>query len=87
MSPEVVIECTGVAELIRMSVEVVAPDGVVCLAGVGSQTDRTAGLESRLATAAVVGNLVIFGFVNADCRRCYGSQGTRQRGLGLAEGW
>ncbi|MFI9103717.1 glucose 1-dehydrogenase [Streptomyces fildesensis] len=72
LSPDIVVECTGVPALIRQSAEAAAPGGIVCLTGVGSLTDRSAGgIESGLATTAVLRNLVLFGSVNANRRHYY----------------
>jgi len=43
--PDVVIECTGVGQVIADSIQTVAPGGVVCLTGVGTG-GRTVGLPA-----------------------------------------
>ena len=45
LAPDVVIECTGVGQVIADSIAAVAPGGVVCLTGVGSG-GRTVGLNT-----------------------------------------
>src|SRR3954470_17363807 len=52
--PDVIIECTGVGQVIADSIQTIAPGGVVCLTGVGSG-GRTLGLP----TADVASNLVL----------------------------
>jgi glucose 1-dehydrogenase len=69
--PDVVVECTGVGQLITDSMQAVAAGGVVCLTGVGSG-GRTTGLPaSDLATEVVLANKVIVGSVNANKRHWY----------------
>src|SRR6186713_2590196 len=51
--PDVVIECTGVGQLIVDSIHNVAPGGVVCLTGVGSG-GRTVGLPTADTASNVV---------------------------------
>jgi len=68
-SPDIVVECTGVATLIHHAAETVAPGGIVCLTGVGPPS--TIGHASTLATDAVLNNLVLFGSVNANRRHYY----------------
>jgi glucose 1-dehydrogenase len=67
-SPEVVIECTGVAALVFDAMEHLAPDGVVCLTGVssgGHSIDVDGGLLNR---SLVLANQAIVGSVNANRR-------------------
>jgi threonine dehydrogenase-like Zn-dependent dehydrogenase len=71
LSPDIVVECTGVAPLIQQAADAVAPGGIVCLTGVGSPSTSTSGPASRLATDAVLKNLVVFGSVNANRRHYY----------------
>ncbi|WP_405922382.1 alcohol dehydrogenase catalytic domain-containing protein [Streptomyces sp. NBC_00122] len=72
LSPDIVVECTGVPALIRQSAEVVAAGGLVCLTGVGSLTGGSAGgIEGGLAASAVLRNLAVFGSVNANRRHYY----------------
>ena len=52
--PDIVVECTGVGQVIGDSIKGVAPGGVVCLTGVGSG-GRTVGLN----TADVASNVVL----------------------------
>jgi threonine dehydrogenase-like Zn-dependent dehydrogenase len=70
LSPDVVVECTGVASLIRDAAEAVAPGGIVCLTGVGPAV-APEGRLSSLASEAVLKNQVLFGSVNANRRHYY----------------
>jgi threonine dehydrogenase-like Zn-dependent dehydrogenase len=71
LSPDIVVECTGVLPLIQQAADAVSPGGIVCLTGVGSPSTSTSGPASALATDAVLKNLVIFGSVNANRRHYY----------------
>jgi threonine dehydrogenase-like Zn-dependent dehydrogenase len=65
---DVVIECTGVAQLVLDAMSHNAPDGIVCLTGVstgGRDFDVDAGLLNR---TMVLQNDVVFGSVNANRR-------------------
>jgi len=68
--PDIVLECTGVLDLIQQAVACVSPGGIVCLTGVGSP-DAAGEPLAALATRAVLGNLVVFGSVNANRRHYY----------------
>jgi threonine dehydrogenase-like Zn-dependent dehydrogenase len=70
LSPDIVVECTGVAPLIRDAAEAAAPGGIVCLTGVGPPVMPQGRLTS-LASDAVLKNLVLFGSVNANRRHYY----------------
>jgi threonine dehydrogenase-like Zn-dependent dehydrogenase len=67
--PDVIIECTGVGQVIGESIQQVGAGGIVCLTGVGS-AGVTSGLYN-LATQAVLGNKVVVGSVNANKRHWY----------------
>jgi len=67
-SPDVVVECTGVAALVFDAMEHLAPNGVLCLTGVssgGHSIDVDAGLLNR---SLVLANQAIVGSVNANRR-------------------
>ncbi len=68
--PDIVLECTGVIDLVQQGVASLSPGGIACLTGVGS---AAAGGKpvATLATEAVLGNLVVFGSVNANRRHYY----------------
>ena len=69
--PDVIIECTGVGQVIADSVNVVAAGGIVCLTGVGTG-GRTAGQSTAdIAATMVLQNNVIVGSVNANKRHWY----------------
>ena len=70
LSPDIVVECTGVLPLIQQAADSVSPGGIVCLTGVGMPSG-TSGPASALATDAVLKNLVVFGSVNANRRHYY----------------
>ena len=71
LSPDIVLECTGVVQLIRDAADAAAPGGIVCLTGVGPPASADAGASSTLASDAVLKNLAIFGSVNANRRHYY----------------
>jgi len=71
LHPDIVIECTGVVQLIRQAMETISPGGIICLTGVGSPTVPDAVSATALATDAVLKNLVLFGSVNANRRHYY----------------
>jgi threonine dehydrogenase-like Zn-dependent dehydrogenase len=69
--PDVVVECTGVGQVIADSIRAVGAGGVVCLTGIG-----TGGQTAKLATADVAAemvlrNNVLVGSVNANKRHWY----------------
>jgi threonine dehydrogenase-like Zn-dependent dehydrogenase len=69
--PDVIVECTGVGQVIADSLNAVAPGGVVCLTGVGSG-GRTVGVPlADAATQIVLRNNVVVGSVNANKRHWY----------------
>jgi|SRR5579884_547765 len=68
VTPDVCIECTGVAQLVLDAMLHSDPNGIVCLTGVssgGRQFDVDAGLLNR---DMVLQNNVVFGSVNANRR-------------------
>jgi threonine dehydrogenase-like Zn-dependent dehydrogenase len=71
LSPDIVVECTGVAPLIRAAAEAVAPGAIVCLTGVGPPIVPDASAPTNLPTDVVLKNLVLFGTVNANRRHYY----------------
>ena len=68
--PDIVLECTGVIDLVQQAVACVSPGGIVCLTGVGPP-DAAGEPVAALATKAVLGNLVVFGSVDANRRHYY----------------
>src|SRR5262245_33449762 len=69
--PDVIVECTGVGQVIVDAIRAATAGGVVCLTGVGSG-GRTTGLPAAdVAAAMVLQNNVIVGSVNANKRHWY----------------
>lgn len=68
LSPDIVVECTGVAPLIRAAAEHAAPGAIICLTGVGPPVVPDARAPTSVMTDAVLKNLVLFGSVNANRR-------------------
>ena len=69
--PDVIVECTGVGQVIGDAIKAVAPGGVVGLTGVGSG-GRTVGLNTAdVASNIVLRNNVVVGSVNANKRHWY----------------
>jgi glucose 1-dehydrogenase len=65
---DIVIECTGVAQLVFDAMQCTAPNGVVCLTGVSSGS-RTLEIDvAALNRTMVLENDVVFGSVNANRR-------------------
>jgi glucose 1-dehydrogenase len=69
-NPDVIVECTGVGQVIADCLQVASAGGVVCLTGVGSG-GRTTGFTADVAAAMVLQNNVIVGSVNANRRHWY----------------
>jgi threonine dehydrogenase-like Zn-dependent dehydrogenase len=66
LSPDIVLECTGVGQLVFDTMDAMGPNGVLCLAGV-SPTGRTLGVDAgELNRHMVLENDVVFGSVNAN---------------------
>jgi glucose 1-dehydrogenase len=69
--PDVVIECTGVGQVIADAVQAVGAGGIVCLTGVGSGGRTTGFSTADVAATMVLHNNVIIGSVNANKRHWY----------------
>ncbi len=69
--PDVILECTGVGQVIAESVLAIGASGVVCLAGVGHGGAVPKVATADIATTAVLKNNVVFGSVNANKRHWY----------------
>jgi threonine dehydrogenase-like Zn-dependent dehydrogenase len=69
--PDVIVECTGVGQVIADSVNVVGAGGIVCLTGVGTGGRTVGHSTADLAAAMVLQNNVIVGSVNANKRHWY----------------
>jgi threonine dehydrogenase-like Zn-dependent dehydrogenase len=67
IEPDIVVECTGVAELVAGAMQHTAPGAVVCLTGVSAS--RTLSVDvGALNNELVLENDVVFGSVNANRR-------------------
>jgi threonine dehydrogenase-like Zn-dependent dehydrogenase len=65
---DIILECTGVGELVLDSMDKAAPDGIVCLTGVSSP-GRTITIDANaLNRELVLENELVFGTVNANRR-------------------
>jgi len=72
MEPDVIIECTGVGQVIADSIRKVAPGGIVCLTGVGSGGRTSSDWPiADVAAEMVLQNNVVLGSVNANKRHWY----------------
>ena len=69
--PDMIIECTGVGQVIVESLVKVASGGVVCLTGVGHGGSLSGLAPADVASAAVLKNNIIVGSVNANKRHWY----------------
>jgi threonine dehydrogenase-like Zn-dependent dehydrogenase len=69
--PDVVMECTGVGQVISESIAVIGASGVVCLTGVGHGGAIPKIPTADFASSAVLKNNVVFGSVNANKRHWY----------------
>jgi 2-desacetyl-2-hydroxyethyl bacteriochlorophyllide A dehydrogenase len=63
---DVVIECTGASALFVDAIQCVAPDGIVCLAGVAAAHKPVTIDPAALNNELVLENNVVFGTVNAN---------------------
>jgi glucose 1-dehydrogenase len=66
--PDVIIECTGVGQVIAECIQKVAAGGTVCLTGIGKGGATVGAAIADVAAAAVLRNNVIVGSVNANKR-------------------
>jgi len=69
--PDIIIECTGVGQVIARTIHHVAPGGVICLTGVGGGGAPPTTPTADSAAAAVLRNIAIVGTVNANKRHWY----------------
>ena len=65
---DIVVECTGVGELVFEAMACTAPDAIVCLTGVSSGGRRITVEADALNRELVLENDVVFGSVNANRR-------------------
>ena len=66
--PDIIVECTGVAAVVMDSMEVIGPDGIVCLTGVSAPGKHLLVDGGAINRALVLENNVVFGTVNANRR-------------------
>ncbi|HEY5275992.1 MAG TPA: glucose 1-dehydrogenase [Coriobacteriia bacterium] len=71
ISPDVIIECTGVGPVIVDAIRKVGAGGVVCLTGVGSGGPSSGLSPADIGKEVVLQNNVIVGSVNANRRHFY----------------
>jgi threonine dehydrogenase-like Zn-dependent dehydrogenase len=69
--PDVIVECTGVGQVIADSIRFIGAGGIVCLTGVGSGGSTTGPGTADMAAGAVLRNNVVVGSVNANKRHWY----------------
>lgn len=65
LAPDIVMECTGVAQVITALLSHVATDSVICLTGVGAPARREFDI-GQFNRAMVLNNGTVFGSVNAN---------------------
>jgi threonine dehydrogenase-like Zn-dependent dehydrogenase len=69
--PDIVIECTGVGQVINEAIRGLGAGGVVCLTGIGTGGTIASPAVADVAAAAVLKNNVVIGSVNANKRHWY----------------
>ena len=69
--PDVIMECTGVGQIISESISVIGASGIVCLTGVGHGGAIPQIPTANVASSAVLKNNVVLGSVNANKRHWY----------------
>ena len=69
--PDIIIECTGVGQVIGESIQNVGSSGIVCLTGVGRGGAIGGAAIADVAAAVVLNNNVVVGSVNANKRHWY----------------
>jgi glucose 1-dehydrogenase len=70
-APDVIMECTGVGQVISESIATIGASGVVCLTGVGHGGKVPNIATATVASGVVLKNNVLFGSVNANKRHWY----------------
>jgi glucose 1-dehydrogenase len=71
LEPDVIVECTGVGQVINDAIRGIGAGGVVCLTGVGTGGSTVGPAVADVAAAAVLKNNVVVGSVNANKRHWY----------------
>jgi len=69
--PDVIVECTGVGQVIADSIRFIGAGGIVCLTGIGSGGSTTGPSTADMAAGTVLRNNVVVGSVNANKRHWY----------------
>jgi glucose 1-dehydrogenase len=69
--PDIIVECTGVGQVIADSFQNIGAGGVVCLTGVGSGGRTLGASTADVAAEMVLRNNVVVGSVNANKRHWY----------------
>ena len=69
--PDVIMECTGVGQVISQSISAIGASGIVCLTGVGHGGAVPQIPAANVASSVVLKNNVVFGSVNANKRHWY----------------
>ncbi|HLI14660.1 MAG TPA: glucose 1-dehydrogenase [Acidimicrobiales bacterium] len=64
--PDVVLECTGLPDLVFEAIEVTGNGGVTCLTGIGPPSQRVELDGGRLGRSLVLENRLVLGSVNAN---------------------
>ena len=70
-TPDIILECTGVGQLISQAITIVGASGIVCLTGVGHGGAVPTIPTANVASSAVLKNIIVFGSVNANKRHWY----------------
>ena len=70
-APDVIVECTGVGQVIADAARIISPGGVLCLTGVGSGGRTAEHATADIGSHMVLRNLVVIGSVNANKRHWY----------------
>jgi threonine dehydrogenase-like Zn-dependent dehydrogenase len=78
LKPDVVIECSGAASVMRDGLLCLANDGIFCMVGSSAHAQDAMLKVSQLNRGMVLGNTVAFGVVNAN-RRHYENSATTLR--------
>jgi threonine dehydrogenase-like Zn-dependent dehydrogenase len=71
LDPDVIVECTGVGQVIKDAITEIGAGGVVCLTGVGAGGSTFGSAAADIAAAVVLKNNVVVGSVNANRRHWY----------------
>ena len=69
--PDVIVECTGVGQVISDVIGAIGAGGIICLTGVGTGGAATGVATADVAAAMVLRNNAIVGSVNANKRHWY----------------